>query len=189
MSLSFCKGGTGPPDGQTLNYTVCGYTPPQLRGAYGLDPTVADGSGVTVAIVDAYAAPTIVSDSNQYVDNHDSGSPHLTRGGNFVETDPSQFTGGHVCGGNGWYGEETLDVQAVHGMAPGATIHYYGGASCFDTDLEDAVQRAIDDNVDVITNSYGSVELQVPSLEALQAAVPAGRGAGHHGPLLLRRQR
>ncbi|HEX2321875.1 MAG TPA: S53 family peptidase [Streptosporangiaceae bacterium] len=154
-------------DGQTLNYTVCGYTPSQLRGAYGLDPTAADGSGVTVAIVDAYAAPTIVSDTNQYVDNHDSGSPHLTPGGNFLETDPSQFTGGHVCGGNGWYGEETLDVQAVHGMAPGATIHYYGGASCFDTDLEDAVQRAIDDNVDVITNSYGSVELQVPTSEML----------------------
>jgi subtilase family serine protease len=153
--------------GQTLNYTVCGYTTPQLRGGYGLNPAVADGSGVTVAIVDAYAAPTIVSDSNTYVDRHDSGISHLTPGANFLETDAAQFTHGQACGSNGWYGEETLDVQAVHGMAPGATIHFYGGASCFDADLEDSVQRAIDDNVDVITNSYGSVELQVPTSEML----------------------
>src|SRR3954452_16407812 len=153
--------------GQTLNYTVCGYTTPQLRGAYGLNPATANGSGVTVAIVDAYAAPTIVSDTNTYVDRHDSGSPHLTPGGNFLETDAAQFTAGQACGTNGWYGEETLDVEAVHGMAPGATIHYYGGASCNDTDLEDSVQQAIDDDVDVITNSYGSVELQVPTSEML----------------------
>jgi len=154
-------------NGETLDYTICGYTTPQLRGAYGLNPAVADGSGVTVAIVDAYAAPTIVSDTNTYVDNHDATSPHLTAGSNYLETAAAQFTHGQACGSNGWYGEETLDVEAVHGMAPGATIHFYGGASCFDTDLEDSVQQAIDDDVDIITNSYGSVELQVPTSEML----------------------
>jgi len=153
--------------GHTLPYTICGYTPPQFRGAYHLSPATADGSGVTVAIVDAYAAPTIVEDANTYVDRHDPTSPHLVTGSNFFQTTPSQFTRGELCGGNGWYGEETLDVEAVHGMAPGATIHYYGGASCQDPDLEDAVQNAIDDNVDIITNSYGSAELAVPVSEML----------------------
>ena len=32
------------------------------------------------------------------------------------------------CGAQGWYGEETLDVEAVHAMAPGAKVVYVGGA-------------------------------------------------------------
>src|SRR4029078_11211210 len=31
----------------------------------------------------------------------------------------------------GWYGEETLDVEAVHAMAPGAKIVYAGAKSFF----------------------------------------------------------
>ena len=40
-----------------------------------------------------------------------------------------------IAGGNGWYGEQALDVEAVHGMAPNANVFYYGAASCFDDDL------------------------------------------------------
>ena len=44
-------------------------------------------------------------------------------------------TGDDCQGGNGWYGEQALDVEAVHGMAPNANVFYYGAASCFDDDL------------------------------------------------------
>ncbi len=52
-----------------LPYAPCGYVPAQLQGAYGLSTPIAsgiDGKGVTVAIVDAYASPTLFSDANQY---------------------------------------------------------------------------------------------------------------------------
>jgi subtilase family serine protease len=58
------------------------------------------------------------------------------------------------CGGNGWYGEETLDVEAVHAMAPGANIVYVGAKDC-SSGLDDAWAKTIDDHVaDVVTNSW-----------------------------------
>ena len=41
------------------------------------------------------------------------------------------------CGGEaGWNSEQTLDVEAVHGMAPGANVHYIGAQNC-DTGIDD----------------------------------------------------
>ena len=47
-------------------WTNCGYTPRQIRGAYGVSQSGMTGKGQTVAIVDAYASPTMLSDANQY---------------------------------------------------------------------------------------------------------------------------
>jgi subtilase family serine protease len=50
-------------------YAVKGYTPAQLRGAYGTTSAIKhgnDGSGVTVAVIDAFAAPTIQYDVNHF---------------------------------------------------------------------------------------------------------------------------
>jgi subtilase family serine protease len=58
---------------QFLPYATCGYTPNQLQGAYGIKAAVAgglDGHGQTVAIVDAFASPTILQDANQYATTH-----------------------------------------------------------------------------------------------------------------------
>lgn len=52
--------------GSYHGYAVCGYTPVQFRAAYGADETGLTGSGVTVAITDAYASPQIESDANEY---------------------------------------------------------------------------------------------------------------------------
>ena len=34
------------------------------------------------------------------------------------------------CGPQGWYGEETLDVESVHAMAPGANVLFVGAKNC-----------------------------------------------------------
>ena len=55
----------------------------------------------------------------------------------------------------GWYGEETLDVEAVHGMAPCATIIYVGAANAFQ-DLDAALNHVVDRHLaSIVTNSYG----------------------------------
>jgi subtilase family serine protease len=152
--------------GKYQPYAVCGYVPAQYRIAYGAAATKLTGKGVTVGIIDAYAAPTIVKDANTYATRHGAAA---FAAGQFTQTVPSKFTHQKLCGPSGWYGEETLDVEAVHGMAPSANVHYYGAKSCEDQDILDTQARAIDDNkVSIITNSYGEPD-QVPSA-ALTAA-------------------
>ena len=64
------------------NYDICGYKPGQLRSAYGINGSVSagdDGSGVGVAIVDAYDSPTLLADSQRYFRQNDGTHPLLLR--------------------------------------------------------------------------------------------------------------
>jgi subtilase family serine protease len=143
-------------NGAYLPYAVRGYTPPDYRSAYGLSGS---GAGVTIAITDAYFSASMVSDANRYAAAHDPSSPPLVAGGNYLETVPATLSHQGQCGASGWEGEESLDVEAAHGIAPGATIHYFGATSCFDADLLDTLQQTVDDPaVDIVTNSWSGYE-------------------------------
>jgi subtilase family serine protease len=135
-------------------YTVCGYLPSQYRSAYGLqhlENVGLNGRGVTVEITDAYASPTIVKDVNTYSRRH--GLPTL-RPGQFRQVLPPSFNHIKTCGPQGWYGEETLDVEAVHGMAPGAKIVFVAGSNCLHG-LPRAWANSIDHHLaQIITNSW-----------------------------------
>ena len=62
------------------------------------------------------------------------------------------------CDAQGWYGEETLDVEAVHAMAPGAHVLFVGGADCLDESLIDAVNKIVDGGLaQIVSNSYGNL--------------------------------
>ena len=139
---------------QTLPWLICGYTPQQLRAAYGADQVSQNGSGVRVAIVDLYASPTIKDDVNHYSRNHHL--PQLNNS-NFSQLVPPglfDVPADDPCGPQGWYEEETLDVEAVHSMAPGASI-LFGGITCTDPGNA-ALYTIIDDRLaDIVTNSYG----------------------------------
>lgn len=139
-------------------YVPCGYVPSQFRGAYGVAGLVnsgVDGSGITVGVVDAYAAPTISADANTYASRH--GDPTFNPG-QFGQINSSTFDLTGPCGAQGWYGEETLDVEAVHGMAPGAKIIYAGGMDCTDAALLDRENYLIDHQlVQIISNSWGGL--------------------------------
>ena len=146
-------------NGQTLYYAPCGYTAPQLRGAYGLTGA-GDGSGQTVAIIDAYASPTILSDANTYSTKH--GLPPF-KGNQFSQVvAPGTYKRAENSHQDpqGWWGEETLDVEAVHSMAPGANIVYVGAPNNFQ-DLDAALNHVVDRGLaQIVTNSYGwSTEL------------------------------
>jgi subtilase family serine protease len=69
---------------------------------------------------------------------------------------PEDLSTSDDCGGNGWYGEQALDVEAVHGMAQGANVLYYGAASCNDADfLTTLAQVVVDDKASIVTDSWG----------------------------------
>src|SRR5438132_925983 len=138
----------------TLPFAPCGYTPQQIKGAYGISGY--DGSGQTVAIIDAYAAPTIVQDTNQWSINR--GLPTLTANQLVQVVAPGTYNHpekGLFQDPQGWYGEETLDVEAVHGMAPAATIVFVGAPNNFQ-DLDAALNHVVDRHLaSIVTNSYG----------------------------------
>jgi subtilase family serine protease len=153
--------------GETYPWVPQGYTPPMLRGAYGIADSVAaglDGSGQTVAIIDAYASPTIFQDAQTYSELNDPDHV-LTR---------SQFRQVIAPGTlnrpqnkkqdpQGWYGEETLDVEAVHAMAPGANIVYVGAPNNYQ-DLDAALNHVVDQHLaNIVTNSYGFIGEALPA--------------------------
>ncbi|MDB6160670.1 MAG: serine protease [Gammaproteobacteria bacterium] len=137
----------------SVPWTVKGYTPDQIKAAYGISGY--DGAGQTVAIIDAYASPTILQDVNQWSVNR--GLPTMN---------PSQLVQVVPPGiykrpenpqqdPQGWYGEETLDVEAVHGMAPAAKIVYVGAPNNRQ-DLDAAMNHVVDQRLaQIVTNSYG----------------------------------
>jgi len=151
-------------NGKPQPWTNCGYTPQQIRGAYNVDKSGETGKGVTVAVVDAYASPTMLSDANQYA------AFALANGGSKALDKPfapgqynqvllggtDGWTETDACGASGWYGEESLDVESVHGMAPNANVVYVGAVSCEDTDLGNALAYIVDNHTaDIVTNSWG----------------------------------
>jgi subtilase family serine protease len=137
----------------TAPWTVKGYTPAQIKGAYGISGY--DGSGQTVAIIDAYASPTIVQDVNQWSINR--GLPTMS-GSQFTQVVPPGIFNKPQSKSQdpqGWYGEETLDVEAVHGMAPAAKIVYIGAPNNRQ-DLDAAMNHVVDKELaQIVTNSYG----------------------------------
>ena len=141
---------------KTLPWLVCGYTPQQVQAAYGFDKVKYDGTGVTVAIIDAFASPTLMADGNRYAANH--GLPPLTDA-NFKQIIPKGIYNvpkAQVTNAYGWWGEESLDLAAVHGSAPGAAIVYIGSTDN-GTSLTVALMNAIyNHQADIITNSYGN---------------------------------
>jgi len=137
----------------TASWTVRGYTPAQIKGAYGISGYT--GAGQTVAIIDAYASPTILADVNQWSTNR--GLPTMTAGQFSQVVPPGIFKRSEnpVQDPQGWSGEETLDVEAVHGMAPAANIVYVGAPNNYQ-DLDAAMNHVVDRHLaQIVTNSYG----------------------------------
>jgi subtilase family serine protease len=146
--------------GRTAASTAnCGYTPAQLRTAYGIPALAADGSrtgtGQTVAVVGVYASPTLARDVGVY--SQKVGEPGFANGQYInLAPNPATFTDQAACGQpSGWQGEQTLDVEAIHALAPGAKILYSGATDCgAGTDL--ALSKILDDRLaTIVSNSYG----------------------------------
>jgi subtilase family serine protease len=155
-----------------LPNVVQGYTPQQLEGAYGVAGAIKkglNGSGQTVAVIDAYSSPTIASDAATWSADHGLPRPNLTLDDNAAERDqpegPAIPTDVPVVGGlnlqdpEGWFGEETLDVEAVHAMAPGAAIVVQSALTPENIDLHMAQNAAVsNDEAQIVSNSYGGTD-------------------------------
>ena len=140
-------------EGAREPYAVCGYSAAQLRTAYGA--VGHSGRGATVAILDAYDSPTILADANEW--SAANGLPAFAAGQYTSDVTPSAWNNEAACGGaSGWASEQSLDVEAVHAMAPDADVLYYGADSCQDSDLLAALSDLITNHrAQIISDSWG----------------------------------
>ncbi|HEX4128725.1 MAG TPA: choice-of-anchor Q domain-containing protein, partial [Pirellulales bacterium] len=138
--------------------------PTALVHAYDIDQikfsggVVGNGTGQTVAIVDAYDDPNIASDLHNFDQYFGLSDPNLLKVSQTGST--TQLPGTDPAGlGNSWAVEISLDVEYVHTIAPGANILLVEANSDYDDDLYAAVQYAANySGVSVVSMSWGAGE-------------------------------
>ncbi|HQU45447.1 MAG: hypothetical protein B7Z73_00935, partial [Planctomycetia bacterium 21-64-5] len=148
-------------------------TPQQARHAYGLDSIVSqgqslDGSGQTIAIVDAYNDPSIWGDVAHF--NAEFGLPPLEYKESWFE-----LNGQKPPADAGWAGETALDVEWAHAMAPGATILLIHSWDQSPAEYFKAVGWAAQQpGVSAVSMSYGSPEFAAESAFDGDLTTPSG---------------
>ena len=135
---------------------VCGYNADQLQAAYGvqgLEATGTTGRGTTVAIVDSYNLSTMKKDANTYA--RKMGQPVFATG-QYQAVLPKKFSHQEQCGADDWHSEQVLDVETVHGVAPGANIRYVAGKDCSYNGLIKPLNKIVNRHLaDIVSNSWG----------------------------------
>jgi subtilase family serine protease len=174
-----------------LSATPVGLQPAQVRHAYGFDQVSfsnslgqiiqGDGSGQTIAIVNAYNNPDVTADLNSFdrAFSIDGGSQSLYKqdgaaasffseklpGGSATPADPGWL----------WALESDMDVQWAHAIAPRAKIVLVEAASDSMADLLAAVNVARNlPGVSVVSTSWGAPEFATQSSYDGYFTTPAG---------------
>ncbi|MFH0907609.1 MAG: S53 family peptidase [bacterium] len=133
----------------TIRSTPRGYSPAQMRHAYGVDQVAGTGSNQTIAIVDAYGSPTIQNDLDVFCQTY--GIPLTTIEIAYPQGKPRRQN-------RGWALETTLDVEWAHAIAPGAKIMLVVGRSASIPDLLGSVDFAVKHGATQVSMSWGAAE-------------------------------
>jgi len=145
---------------QSLTSAGCGYTPPMIQAAYGLNGLYAegyDGRGQTIGIIDWCGSLTIQSDANAF--SAQFGLPKLTSSNFAITYVPKVST----CQAMDQV-EINIDVEWAHAIAPGANINLIVPPSASFTDVDEAEFTAVTYGLaNVLSGSYGSIESFTPT--------------------------
>ena len=143
------------------------YTPQQIKQAYGVSNiTSLDGTGQTIAVVDAYDAPNIATDAQKFSDQFGLGTVTLTK---------ESPTGTLPAADASWASEITLDVEWAHAIAPKASILLVEAASNSLDDLMSAVDLARNTaGVSVVSMSWGGGEFAGETAYDSHLTTPTG---------------
>jgi subtilase family serine protease len=153
--------GTPPAYGSVRPWAVGGYTGKQLRDVYGVSGSELTGAGATIAVVGAYDSPTAFADAAEYAGAHGDapyapGQLDRRDAPSWSDTAPPGKAHPNGCDAAGWYGEQTLDLEAAHAIAPAAKLRYFGAATCNGSAMQDQLQRIVDGRLaDIVNCSWG----------------------------------
>jgi subtilase family serine protease len=132
---------------------ICGYTPQQLRRAYGYSGAN-DGRGVTVALVEVGLTPDMFQTLKMYAKVHGIQAPSAQR---YAELSLGQ---GSACG-DPFNTEEQLDVESSYDLAPMARQLVVGGDSCDNGDY--GLQALYDADLAILNGAGGHPLARVAS--------------------------
>ncbi|MFF9324846.1 putative Ig domain-containing protein [Streptomyces sp. NPDC014776] len=145
--------------------TPSGLSPANLHSAYNLPTT--GGSGITVAIVDAYNDPNAEADLATYRSTY--GLSSCTKAnGCFKQVSQTGSTTSLPTNDTGWAGEEALDLDMVSAVCPNCSIILVEANSANDTDLGIAENEAVALGAKVVSNSWGGSEASSQTTEDTQ---------------------
>jgi hypothetical protein len=158
------------------------YTPAQIRAAYGFNQVSfgsvsGDGTGQTIAIVDAYNDPNLAGDLNTFDQTFSiNGTQSLYQqygdSSSFLTVATPQ---GLPATDTGWSLEIALDVEWAHAIAPGAKILLVeAGSSSFSSLLSAVRYAAGQPGVSVVSMSWGSSEFSSETSFDSTFTTPAG---------------
>ena len=160
------------------------YVPSQIAKAYGLtnfkftNGATGDGSGQTIAIIDAYGDPNAQSDLGTF-----DAANGLPPPPNFEQVGQSGGSTAGLSVDSGWAMETSLDVQWAHATAPGANLLLVEANSSGLSDLLTAVDFARNDTlttstgvspVTVVSMSWGASEFRGETSYDGHFKTPAG---------------
>ncbi|MEW2466678.1 putative Ig domain-containing protein [Streptomyces sp. NPDC046994] len=142
-----------------------GLSPANLHSAYNLPST--GGSGMTVAVVDAYNDPNAESDLATYRSTY--GLSACTKAnGCFKQVSQTGSTTSLPSNNTGWAGEEALDIDMVSAVCPNCKIILVEANSANDTDLGTAENEAVALGAKFVSNSWGGSEASSQTSEDTQ---------------------
>jgi subtilase family serine protease len=143
-----------------------GITPTQMRHAYAIDRVTfqsgtipGNGAGQTIAIIDAYDDPKLLSSSDPNFGSSDLHKFDVALG----IPDPPSFQklqpNGTPTTDSGWIGETALDVEWAHAIAPAASIDLVEALTSSDSNIDNAIKYARSIvGVSVVSMSFGGGE-------------------------------
>ncbi|MFF4353361.1 putative Ig domain-containing protein [Streptomyces sp. NPDC001530] len=132
-----------------------GLSPANLHSAYALPST--GGSGLTVAVVDAYNDPNAEADLATYRSTY--GLSACTKAnGCFKQVSQTGSTTSLPSNDTGWAGEEALDIDMVSAVCPNCNIILVEANSATDSDLGTAENEAVALGAKFVSNSWGGDE-------------------------------
>ncbi len=146
---------------------IQGYTPAQIRAAYGI---TGDGAGQTIAIVDAFSDPNIAADLAVFDKQFGLSAP-----ASFTQVSSNGSPRKLPIADAGWDTEIALDVEWAHAIAPKANIILVDAASDSLANLMTAVNYARSiPSVSVVSMSWGTSEFSGQTSYDSYFATPSG---------------
>jgi subtilase family serine protease len=131
----------------TSTSSPSGYSPAQIKQAYGFSGSTATGKGKTIALIVAYGDPNLQSDISTFDSQYGLTAANMTiKDMGVTKSDAS------------WALEAAMDVEWAHALAPDANLLVVNAVSDDSDNLLAAVDYAVSAGADVVSMSWGSTE-------------------------------
>jgi subtilase family serine protease len=163
---------------------ISGYTPAEIKKAYGISGITNKGAGQTIALVDAYNNPDAASDLATFDTQYSLAACTVANGCFKV----IYASGTKPANNSDWSGESSLDIEYAHAIAPRAKIILVEAASSSNAALYAAVDAAVQNGATVVSMSWGGGEYSGETSDDTHFNVPgvvfcASTGDSGHGTI------